>query len=48
MYAAPHGIERVGAGAPQVIFTRVSGVMGSIGSKKTQIISRFAAARCIS
>jgi hypothetical protein len=36
MFAAAHGIERVGAGAPQIIFTMVSGTMGSIGSQKTE------------
>jgi hypothetical protein len=36
MYAATHSIERVSADASQVIFAMVSGVTGSIGSKKTQ------------
>jgi hypothetical protein len=39
MFAAAHGIERVGSGKPHIIFTMVSGVTASIGSQKTQNFS---------
>jgi len=38
IYAATHTIERMSADASQVIFAMVSGVTGSIGSKKIQKI----------
>jgi hypothetical protein len=42
MFAAAHGIERVGVGAPQIIFTTVSGVTRSIGSQKAKKFPLFA------
>jgi hypothetical protein len=39
LYAAAGGNERVGAGAPQIIFTVVSSVTGSIGSQKNKKFS---------
>jgi hypothetical protein len=41
---AAHDLERVGAGAPQIVFTMVSSVTGSIGSQKQKKINRIAVA----
>jgi hypothetical protein len=42
MFAAAHGIECVGVGAPQIIFTMVSGVTRSTGPQKTNKFPLFA------
>jgi hypothetical protein len=41
---AAHDLERVSAGAPQIVFTMVSSVTGSIGSQKYERIIRIAVA----